>query len=373
MGFRDAIAYFRNRKNNKIINLEEMYPDCPKVVIDDDILTVTLGQWMGKLPDSIKASGKGMAIITHLDADELLARKIISKQELDVIKKRFANILKMAGFGKGNTCVLKDFDDDELTFKCSFSETGEVADMRVRFGSWIDNGPELYIDFDGINTVYDFWSANEEHPDRLDIQSITKEVDGNGKKFHHYASQYTYYGDVYDDENRVYVKIDYPKSVDRDNVDNPYIDKEKMEEVISSTTFPVNINELCNNVASALLVDPKEIRNISIIVRKMAGKKELNITNQAEFNNGTLVKLVITRNGKTITLSNFEEWSYNTDKYAVTQTNDKNVSYGFKSMPVDELESMPTPQEMINTAAEEVEQVRVLAKTLLQPNKKTTE
>lgn len=371
MNLKKAIEYFKNRKN-KNVNLEELYPNCPEVVIDDKELTVTLGQWMGKLPDSIKTGGNGMFFISHLDASELLARKMISQSDLDLITKRFANILKIAGFGEGNTCVLDRFDDENLTFRCVFSETGEVADMRVRFGSWVDNGPELYIDFDGIKTVYDFWHANEEQPDRLDLQSVTKDIDGNGKNFHHYASQYTYYGDVYDDENRVYVQIDYPERLDKGK-ENPYIDMDKMEEAISSVTFPISIEDLCSKVSGALKVEPKAFNKISIKVRKMKGRKELNVTDQADFNQGNLVTLTVTKNGKTITLSNFEEWSYNTDKYAVTQTNDKSVSYGFKRMPVDELETMPTPNEIINTASQEVEQVRVLAKRLLEQRKKTTE
>lgn len=372
MNIKNAIAYFKNRKNKKDdFDLEQVYTDCPEVIIDDKILTITLGQWMGKLPDSIKTSGNGMAIISHLDADELLAKKMISKSDLEIIKKRFANILKMAGFGKGNTCVLNSFNEDTLTFKCDFYDTDQIADMRIRFGSWFDNGPELYVDFDGINTVYEFWSANKEHPDRLDVQSVTKEIDGRGKKFRHFNSEFSYYGDVYDEENKLSVVIEYPKSLASKQSDNPYVDKEKIEELLSTITFPADLEDICSKVASALLVDSKEFEKISIIVRKMKGHKELNITNQAEFNKDFLVKLIITKNGKTVMLSNFEEWSYNTENYVISQTNDKNVSYGFKSMPVDELDVMPTPQEMISTASKEVENVRVLAKTLLQKNKTT--
>lgn len=371
MNLKKAIEYFKNRKN-KNVNLEELYPNCPEVVIDDKELTVTLGQWMGKLPDSIKTGGNGMFVISHLDASELLARKMISQSDLDLITKRFANILKMAGFGEGNTCVLDRFDDENLTFRCVFSETGEVADMRVRFGSWVDNGPELYIDFDGIKTVYDFWHANEEQPDRLDLQSVTKDIDGNGKNFHHYASQYTYYGDVYDDENRVYVQIDYPERLDKGK-ENPYIDMDKMEEAISSVTFPISIEDLCSKVSGALKVEPKAFNKISIKVRKMKGRKELNVTDQADFNQGNLVTLTVTKNGKTITIDQFDAWSYTTPTYKVNQTADNKWNCAYTNMPLTEFVTMSNPQELVESLTPEVEQVRVLAKRLLEQRKKTTE
>ena len=110
MGFKDALAYFRNRKNKKI-DLDEMYPDCSNVTIKDQRLAVTIGQWLGTLPNAIKTTGQGFITISSLTADEYMSRKHVKQEELAIIAKRFANVLKMAGFGLGNDCTLSNFDD----------------------------------------------------------------------------------------------------------------------------------------------------------------------------------------------------------------------------------------------------------------------
>jgi hypothetical protein len=45
------------------------------------------------------------------------------------------------------------------------------------------------------------------------------------------------------------------------------------------------------------------------------------------------------------------------------------VSYGIKGMPIDQLEAMPTPQELVNSAEAEIENVRGISYTLF--NKKS--
>ncbi|MGN1371268.1 MAG: hypothetical protein ACI4XM_03225 [Candidatus Coprovivens sp.] len=374
MGFNEAITYFRNKVHKADNNsLENLHSDLPKIIITDTLLLTTLGQWMGVLPDSVKIGGNGTYVITHLFANELIKKGNISRDDFELVNKKFANIIKMAGFGQGNTCKLYNFDNKNLAFDCMFEETGEIAKMKISLGDYWENLPSLCIDFDGIKIVYEYLSENEDRPDKLYIQHVTKDIDDKDKKFYHFVSQFSYYGDVYDSENKVSVKIDYPNILEMDRNTNPYVDEKKMEEALSSITFPVNIEELCHIVSNSLLGEVNDFKNISITVKKMNGMKEGNVTDQAEFSNGYLVKLIITRDGKKITLTNFEEWAYNTDRYTVSQTNDKNVSYGFRDVSINDLDTIPTPQEMISTASEEVEKVRILAKTLLQPKKKNTE
>lgn len=365
MKLKDAIEYFKNRKKEKVeTSLEELFPNCPELTITDNELLVTLGQWMGKLPDSVKIGGNGMFFITHLDANELLAKNKISDTELKVIEKRFANLLRMAGFGKGNICALDNFDRKNLTFDCYFYGTGDEAKMRISFGSWIDSGPELIIEYDQIKTIYDYIRAYEDEPDRLQVQSVTKEVDGNGKKFHRYVSRYTYYGYVYDKDNKLSVKIDYPEAVKEDGK-NSFVDIEKMEEVLSSVTFPTEIEDLCKKVASALLVDSKELGNLEITVRKMKDQEELNVTDQAHFYEGQFRSLTKTKNGKTITVDQFDAWSYTTPTYKVNQTADNQLNCSYTNMPLTELVTMSTPQELVESLTPEVEDVKKLAKNLL--------
>lgn len=361
-------------KDNEIVTIGRYSSDCPEVRIGDVNLTVTLGQWMGLLPDSVKCGGNGMYVITSLDADELIKRKGITKLEYSKIIRKFSKLLSMAGIGSGNTCILDNFDQEKLRFRCNFFETGEIADMGIRFGSWMDEGPTFVIDFDGIKSTYDYWHEDKKNPDRLHLSHVVKNLDKNSnKEFYHYVSEFRYIGTVYDDENRVEVEIQYPDSLDYGHTENPYVNKELLEEILSSVSFPVNIQDLVARIADALSCDTKSYPIISVVVKKI-GTKNFVTTDEAIFKNGEFDKLTLTRNGKKITVDQFDTWSYSTDiaNVAQTQTPDqgKSLNYGYKAIPVDDFENLESPQVLVNEAKKEVEEVKTLAKTML--TKRTT-
>lgn len=367
MNFKAAVKFFGNRKNN--VNLEELYSECPKVVIDNKELIVTLGQWLGKLPDAVKSATKGMSIISSISAKELMDKKKISDIEIKNINMGFANILKMAGISKDNTCVLRNFDESNLTFTCEFSETGEVAEMRINFGHWMDALPTLTIDFDGIKEVHEYISGDENRGDLLTLQSVTKKIDEE-KKFNHFVSEFYYYGNVYDKENRLEIKIKYPACLTYGRKTNPYIDKELMETLLSEITFPVEINDICNRIEQCLKVPIEDYENISIIAKKKVGEKDVILTEFVAIK-GKFSKLSVTKNDKKITVNETGAWSYESPQYSVLKTENNSVSYGFKSMAVDEAEKLPTPRELYGQVTPEIEEVKTLSKKLLQQNKTT--
>lgn len=366
------------KKNNEIVTIGRYSSDAPEVRISDANLTVTLGQWMGILPDSVKSGGNGMYVITSLDAEELIKRKGISKTEYSNIIRKFSKLLSMAGIGSGNTCILDSFDQEKLSFRCNFFETGEIADMRIRFGSWMDEGPAFIIDFDDIKSTYDFWHENKKNPDRLHLSHVVKKLDKNGsKEFYHYVSEFRYIGNVYDDKNRVEVEIQYPESLEYGHTDNPYVNKELLEEILSSVVFPVDIQALVAKIAEALSKDPNAYPTISVVVKELAQDKHKKdkVTDEAIFKNGAFDKLTLTRNGKKVTVNQFDTWSYSTDIANVSQTttpdHGRALNYGYKAIPVDEFEHLDSPQVLVDEAKKEVEEVKTLAKTML--TKRTTE
>ena len=367
ISIKSIISKLKGEKSN---NIDYIITDgCPKVNIDDKELAITLGQWMGCLPDSLKSTKGDVSIITSMTPQELLKRKRITEDDYDLINSKFGKILKLAGFGEGNNCVLNNFNDDDLSFNCSFSGSGDVANMRVRFGSWLDEGPTLIINFDEIKTVYNYWTYSDERPANLEVQYIEKKLDNQGRKFYRYMSPYSYYADVYDDNYRLYVQIEYPDKNNENKDKNLYINEETMESLLSQITFPADLENICQKVSNGLNVDPKSLPTISIKVKKMVEKNNDVVIDEVLYKNGMLTKLIITKYGKTITLSNFEQWSYKTEDYDISQMNNKSVSYGFTNMPIDKLETMLSPKEMVNVASQEVENVRTLAKTLFNQKK----
>jgi hypothetical protein len=375
MNLKDAISFFKNRKKNNC-NLEELVgqynEDCPVVKIKNVELTVSLGQWMGALPDAVKTGGNGTFVITQIDSNELLKRKRISEKELSNVVQRFSNILRMAGFGKGNTCILDRFEPDDLSFRCTFENTGETSEMRVRFGSWLDDGPALFIDYDNIHSVYEFWHEDKHQPDRLYLQSLTKDLDLDGnKKFYHYVSEFRYIASIYNKEKRLDVEIQYPESLEYGFTENPYIDREKIEEFISSITLSEDIESIVSRIPEALTLDAKEYPTIAVVIKKLGNDRLKDIvTDEATFKDGEFTKLTITRKGKKVTLDNFDTWSYTTDIGFVDQTStpdqSKTISYGYKAIPVDKLEHIDSPQVLVSEAKEYVEEVKKLGKVMLQ-------
>jgi len=358
-------------KNNNETNEERYNSQCPIVKINDIDLVVTLGQWMGILPDSVKTGGNGMFVITQLSAEELLKRKGVSKSSLSAIVKKVSYLLHKVGFGADNTCILDSFDEEKLSFNCSFSETGEVANMKIRFGSFLDEGPSLTIEYDKIISRYDYWHETKERPDRLNLEYVVKEVDSTtNKKFYHYVSEYRYCGSVYDDNNKVEVEVAYPKSLENGNMDNPYVNKELLEAIISSFTFPVDIEDLVSRITAGFKVGSNEFPEISIIVKKIDKDKKETVTDQALFKMGEFVKLTITKNEKRISINNFDQWSYSTDKSYVNQTSTDNenvsIDCGYKYIPAHEVEQLETPQVLVSQAREDVKEVKMLAKRMLQ-------
>ena len=376
VNIKDLIASLTGKKkNDNIVKIGRFSSDTPEVRINETELTVTLGQWMGLLPDAVKSGGNGMTIISSLDASELIKRNGISKIDFATIIRRFSYILSMIGIGSDNTCILDNFNEEDLSFRCNFFESGEIASMKIRFGSWLDECPALIVEFDGIVAKYDYWHADKKKPDRIHLSSVVKDLDKDGnKKFYHYVSEFRYIGSVYDKENKVELEIKYPDSLEYGYSENPYVNVDLLEEILSSVSFPVDIESLVAKLPKALLLEAKDFPTISVAVKKLEENKKDKVTDEAIFKNGEFEKLTLTRNGKKVTVDQFDTWSYSTDIANVSQITTPNhgraLNYGYKSIPVDEFEHLESPQVLVDEAKKEVEEVKLLAKTMLQ--KRTT-
>lgn len=376
MGFKDALAYFRNRKNNKNINLEEMYPDCSNVTIKDQRLAVTIGQWLGTLPNAIKTTGQGFITISSLTADEYMSRKHVKQDELAIIAKRFANVLKMAGFGLGNDCTLSNFDDEELTFDCVFNNTGEIARMEISFGDGFEYSNELTIEFDNIVQKYDFFNRyNEKIDDKEDVlslQSIKKETEC-GNTFKRYISPYRYFGTIEEGKYKIEIEITYPEENEATYPENDYVDEDKLEQLLSFADQPAEIVDLYYGVLKALK-QPVASYGISIkATRKdMVDEKEIiTVTDAIVCRGSFLSEFTINKNGRIITVKPHGVWSYNSLEWQISHHAFDRISYSLNNSVITEekLSKMPSPQDAYIEAKQEAENVRKLAKTLIEKKK----
>ena len=377
MGFKDAITYFKNRINkDKNINLEELYPGCSNVIIKDKRLAVTIGQWLGALPDAIKTTGKGFITISSLTADEYMSRKHVKQEELAIIAKRFANVLKMAGFGLGNDCTLSNFDDEELTFDCVFNNTGEVARMEISFGDGFEYSNELIVEFDNIVQKYDFFNRYSEQiddkEDVLSLQSIKKETE-YGNTFERQLSPYRYYGRIEDGKYRIDIEISYPDDNEASYPENDYVDEEKLESLLAIADHPAEIVELYYGVLKSLKL-PASSYGLNIKASRkdiVDGKEKITVTDAIVCSGSFLNEFTINKNGRIITVKPHGVWSYNSLEWQISHHAFDRITYSLNDSVINEekLSEMPSPHDAYIEAKQEAENVRKLAKTLIEKKK----
>lgn len=354
----------------------------PIVIFTDKKLHISLGQWMNIMPNTIRQSlGGGNAIYMGMSVEELLKQDEIQKEKgyitgkkLDEIQIRFGRLLSLVGIPATETCILSDFNDKKNTFKCVFKSTGKSATITYYYGG-LEDSAELIIEDENARKVYYYYEAYEKKPDKLVLQSETQKLDNKGRKFHHFVSEFTYYGDIYDEENQCKVEIKYPKSLEYDYEpkDNIYIDEKKMEELLSTITFPANIEEICQLISQALKQDPASLPSISVTIKKLDPSKNKSdnfaVTDRVDFSNGKFAKIIITRNGKTINITDFSNWSYTSPQYHASIT-DNTINCGYNNLTADTLSKTITPEEIVSLAKSEVDSIKKLALTMFQQQKK---
>lgn len=364
MGLKNSLKKIFGIKKEEPKSSYEMVPTNLDIVIDNDELIVTLGQWMGMYPDTIKSGGNGFYVYSHLEASDYLRKHKPTVKERDQIENRFASILMQAGYDIEDICVLDEFDSENLRFIGTFFSLTGDAEFNLRFGDFFEEPRNLRIAHNGSYSIYNYNSK----PNMITLDTVTKDIDDT-RKFHRYVSEFTYYGDLYDDENRLEVEVKYPESLGKgDSSDNPYVDTVRMEEIISGITFPCDIEDVCSRISEALSIDAELFPKVCVIVKKKINGKD-RITDEAYFKDGKFEKLIITKNGRRIIIDKFNNWTYDTDTHTVNHMAEHEVSYGIKGMPIEQFEAMPTPQELVDNATSAIEEVKGMSLSLFKKKK----
>lgn len=352
----------RIKPEEKTLTTQE--ENIPLVYFEDKILWITVGQWMNILPNTITTYGPGITISTSLSAEELMKERDISDSCLEEIEKRFGNLLKDIGINNEELCIFSEFNQENLSFKCSFYDAEDDATISLRYGN-MDFMDQLIIEYNGCVKRYDFLPATDKRTEKLSLSSFSKKIDDNDLKLYRYISEYNYNCDIYDNNNRVFINISYPEML-KENEINPYIDEEKMEELLSSYKFPIKIDELCKKITEAFKIDCNSFPKISIKIKKMEGYNEKELTDEVLFKKGEFKKFVITKDQKTLSLDNFDNWSYVSSEYNVAKNQDNKISYGFKESSSENLFFMDCPAVHIAQAKTEIEEAKKLTKTIFQ-------
>ena len=257
MKYKDTIAFYNDRRNNSKASIERRYPNCPTLTIADDELTTAIGQWLGEIPlTSNEISKKKKDTDSYLTPSYLLRKKMVTERDLFLVTKRFANILRMIGISEDNICFLDNFkrpELKELSFDCYLYDTEEVIKIKLNFMTWL-NCPELIVERNGITTEYEHWYCKHNEPDRLGLQAVKKEL-GNERNVFYYTGHEEFHGELVDKENKFTIDIEYPTTYESTDIDNPFVDYTKIEQVLSSISFPTDVETLRDEFVSCLKMD----------------------------------------------------------------------------------------------------------------------
>lgn len=342
--------------------------DLPKVIFEDMKLKVAIGQWLGIL-SSQKAYGilEG-TIYTHLSAEELMEWTSISAEQLSLIEENFAQLLKLAGVPKEETCTLSKYDKDKFSFACHFSNSSDDAKIDLRYGDMMDSGPEFIIDYNNAKRTYDYWKDHKSGEVNMKVQHYTVVNPVNGNSCFRFYSPYSVTFNLRNGDYCFAISVDRPENVNVPSLRDYTFElknEDKIQEYLLGLEFPFDINEVYKKICEMSAGFNDQYSDYSFKVEKQLDKRKSKITDLVSVSNGRLNKFVVTKGERTISVDGEGNWSYDTPKLAVSQSGEGKVSFAMNSIPSDELLTMASPYEQYSDVTKEIEEVRKLTKTIV--------
>ena len=202
----------------------------------------------------------------------------------------------------------------------------------------------------------------------MELQSYTIKNSENGNSCYRYLSPYKAYFTLENGEYCFLIEIDRPKSIKVDVFSN-YVfrlkNEEQLQQYLLGLTFPLKIDEVYNKICEISTNCVEEYPNFEIRVERKIDKKNNKKTDLISLKHGRFNQFIITKNGITISIDNNGNWSYDSQKFIISQNNNGNINYSLNSTSSDELFNVATPFEHYNEVSQEVEKVRKLTKDII--------
>lgn len=342
----------------------------PSIKYDSPVTIIALGQWMNIL-DNVKVRGIAnfMQIHEPLSALELSSNTEISNSELLFVSREFAKLLLQAGISSDEVVSISDFNEEKGTFNCSLEKADKTIEMSYSYGN-LDDFPALVFKEGEDITNYDFLDAYEDRPRGLRLAHYTRTNPETGVKYWFYNTEFFFSCNVIDGDYEISMHFDYPEHLDDLRV-NPYVDINKMRDVFLGVRLPQNALDTFSIVNSCLLTNyrlfPKfEIKEVKKEIIPTTGYKKVKeiVTNSVLLCKGQKKQVVVTKDGKTITINDDNSWVNSSDDKTIALSSQGQVSYNAISILMDNL-SLVSPATDYEEALKEVEDVRRLTLTTL--------
>lgn len=382
MDINDIKNIFRGRKNRKDVeeatsNVEQDDQiaqeeiDVPKVVFEDLELQVTVGQWLGLLSSQQGFGTEVFAIYTHLSAEELMQRMDIPTEKLNEINTKFGLLLKSAGIDTDEICTIDQYDKKDFSFNCHFNNADRDSRISLRWGDMIDFGPEFTIAVPNVTKTYDYCREYKDKPARLNLQHYTISNPENGNSCFKFLSPYNTNFRLENGDYTFSMEISRPESIEHD-VFSDYVfslkNEEQLEQYLLGLSFPLNIDEVYKKICEISIDSVSEYPKFNIKVEKKVDEKKSKTTDMVSLSHGKLRRFIITKNGRTIEIDGDGNWSYDSPKLAISQSEENGINYSLNSIPTAEIASMASPLEEYTKVSKEVDDIKVFTKKMLKPN-----
>ncbi len=327
------------------ISTEERKQEIPKVIFDDLVLQVAVGEWLGILP-SYRVFAEP-TFFTPLDATEVLKGVKIPVEKLTEIAKKFGVLLRAVGIDSTETCILSGLDKNNFSFKCHFNNSGNDANISLNWGDTISFNNEITINCQNKSKTYEVWGDFETEEVRIRLQNYIIKNAANGNSCMRFLEPHNAYFELENGDYRFSIDITGPRGVKSDVL--KIRNENQLQQYLLGLTFHFDINEVYKKICETSIDSIAEYPYFVLKVERKKGEKPYKTTDKIFLSYGQLKECIITKCGKTIAIDSDGNWSYS---YESTKT-------------FEELSNVTNPFADYNEVNQEIEKTKALTKSML--------
>lgn len=199
----------------------------PKVVFKDKKLEVFIEEWLDMLG--------------HY-CDDSFYQKILKQKKLfgfsdSEVKKQFGAFLSMIGIDESETCILKNFNECDGSFLCSFKNKLDEARMWILYGDGHNLWPEFRIDYHDYYGIYD--CIGEKNNRKLQLRTYRRKNPRNGLELWVFDDQMGYSASIRCGDVKLYIDITYSDEIEQKN-EVMVSNIQRIESTLLNAAFPLD-------------------------------------------------------------------------------------------------------------------------------------
>lgn len=329
--------------NKMNLKKEKLKDYTSNIIFANYELQVEIGEWIGIFPEYRK--------------------HCLSFRQKDEISKKVEQLLRKLGFGNFELCIIDNNKNvickDMLSFTCCFNNDDRNV-LNIELNRPVNLYEEAFkVTIYYKNIIKTYICSDIDELIKLDLESFTIENEQNNNLYTRTFSKKSIYINL---ENNSYSLIIVIQTNDSNNKISVLKNEEELEEYLLGLSFPVKIDELYKKINNISLDDISKYPNILIRVENKEFDK---VTDFINLENGLMDAFAMTRDGKTFSIDNKNNWSYESTSLAIKKNVKGEINYSLRVNSFDDMLQVGLPYEQFNLIEQEVEKTKGLVKSLL--------